>query len=79
MFPAGSIVIPVGLVPVVPRMEETQAGVILDTLLLQEFAVYTFPAGSIVILSGPDPVVPRIEETQAGVILVTLLPLEFAV
>ena len=46
------MVIPNGRSPVVPRMEETPAGVILVTLLPNLFAVYIFPTESMVIPFG---------------------------
>ena len=77
-----SIVIDLGLaydVPVMPKVDDTPAGVILVTFLLILFAVYILPDESTTIPIGVLPVVPNKLEAPAGVILVTLLPLALAV
>jgi hypothetical protein len=48
-----------GVDPVVPRMVEIPAGVILETLSEPEFAIYRFPTASIVMPLGEIPVVAK--------------------
>jgi len=72
-------VIPMGRLPVTPRMADFPVGVILETLELFQLAVYTLPAESMAIAWGHSPVVPKVEDTPAGVILVTVFEPSFAV
>ena len=62
ILPSPSIVMPYGLVPVVPRIVETPAGVILETLFEAYFAVYILPSPSIVMPYGVAPVTANIYE-----------------
>ena len=64
-----------GLEPVLARISDTPAGVILETLFERLLGVYTLPAASTAIAYGSEPVVPRIVDTPAGVILETLFEL----
>ena len=58
---------PIGVLPVVPKTDETPDAVIFVTLFARELAVYTPPKGSTTTEIGPAPVLPKTVEGRLSV------------